>query len=116
MKVGVLIVGIFGFVIAVFTALYLRTGFTGPSLLAHTTSAASVYYLSTIGVAALGLVASVLVFWTPKVAAWMAGLVTVAGAFTSGTLWLGAGSFFFVVAALAYSIGREAADEPAGRP
>lgn len=113
MKMGALIVGILGFAFAAFTALYVRTGFTGPSLLGPAGHGASFYYMSTIIVAVLGLIGALLVFWAPRTGALLAGIATVAGGFTSGTLWLGAGSFFLVVTALAYSVGRSK-DEPTG--
>lgn len=114
MKIGALIVGVFGFIFASFTALYVGTGLTGPNLLSHLVSGSSVFYLGTIVVAAVGLLGAILIFWAPMAGAWVAGIATVAGAFTSGTLWLGAGSFFFVVAALAYSVSRQKDDRVGG--
>lgn len=111
MKLATLLIGIVGFVFAFFTALYLQGGFSGPSLVVPSHSDSNIFFVSTIALASLGLLAAVLVYFSPRVAAWTAGLVTVAGAFTSGALWLGAGSFFFVVSALAYSLGRGRVEE-----
>lgn len=106
MKLATVLIGFFGFVFAIFTALYLQGGFTGQSVSVSSHADTNIFFIGTLVLAALGLLAAVLVYFMPRVAAWTAGIVTVAGAFTSGALWLGAGSFFFVVSALAYSIGR----------